>query len=115
MGQGVKFKIWKKYGKKYLNKMKRFYIKFPIVDTLRPKLTWKTHYRLILPIKNKNVEFKLVAPIAIFGVIAAIFGSFLANYLSSEILRKVFGIFLLSVGSYEVYKGYKSPKKGCQK
>ena len=33
--------------------MRRFYIKFPIVDALRPQLTW-THYRLILPIKNKN-------------------------------------------------------------
>lgn len=74
-----------------------------------------TIFALIIHIKNKNVEFKLVAPIAIFGVIAAIFGSFLANYLSSEILRKVFGIFLLLVGSYEVYKGYKLPKKGCKK
>ena len=54
MGQGVKFKIWKNYGKSNLNKMRRFYIKFPIVDALRPQLTWKTHYRLILPIKNKN-------------------------------------------------------------
>ena len=70
---------------------------------------------LTIHIKNKKVEFSLVAPIAIFGVIGAIFGSFLANYLSSEILRKIFGGFLLLVGSYEVYKGIKEPKKSVKK
>ena len=74
-----------------------------------------TIFALIIHIKNKNVEFSLVAPIAIFGVIAAIVGSFVANYLSSEILRKVFGIFLLLIGAYEIYKGFKEPKKNLKK
>ncbi|MGL5694203.1 MAG: sulfite exporter TauE/SafE family protein, partial [Peptostreptococcaceae bacterium] len=74
-----------------------------------------TIFALIIHIKNKKVEYKLVIPIALFGVIGAVFGSFMANYLSSEILRKVFGVFLLLVGSYEVYKGFKQPKNSCKK
>lgn len=74
-----------------------------------------TIFALIIHIKNKKVVFKLVIPIALFGVLGAVFGSFLANYLSSEILRKVFGVFLLLVGSYEIIKGVKEPKKNCEK
>ena len=33
--------------------MRKFYITFPIVDALRPQLTW-THYRTLLTIKNEN-------------------------------------------------------------
>ena len=68
-----------------------------------------------LHIKNKKVVFKLVLPIALFGVIGAIFGSFVANYLSSDLLRKIFGGFLLLVGAYEVRKGIKEPKGNCKK
>ena len=74
-----------------------------------------TIFALIIHIKNKKVEFSVVAPIAVFGVIGAVFGSFLANYLSSEMLRKIFGGFLLLVGAYEVYKGIKEPKKSSKK
>ncbi|EQE57063.1 sulfite exporter TauE/SafE family protein [Clostridioides difficile] len=68
---------------------------------------------LVIHIKNKNVIFKLVIPIAVFGVLGAVFGSLLANYLSSDILKKIFGIFLLLVGLFEVKKGFcaKSDKK----
>ena len=66
---------------------------------------------LIIHIKNKNVVFKLVLPIALFGVLGAIFGSFVANYLSSEMLRKIFGVFLLIVGSFEIKKGFCEPSK----
>ncbi|MGL4910905.1 MAG: TSUP family transporter [Romboutsia sp.] len=69
---------------------------------------------LIIHIRSKNVVLKLVIPIALFGVFGAIFGSFVANYLSSYILKKVFGVFLLVVGSIEVKKGFSSPKnKDC--
>ena len=52
-GKKLSEKYGKNYGKSNLNKMRKFYITFPIVDALRPQLTW-THYRLILPIKNEN-------------------------------------------------------------
>lgn len=71
---------------------------------------------LIIHIKNKNVVLKLVIPIAFFGVLGAVFGSFVANYLSPEILKRVFGLFLLIVGSIEIKKGFSSPKnKDCPK
>ncbi|WP_250674026.1 sulfite exporter TauE/SafE family protein [Paraclostridium ghonii] len=68
-------------------------------------------FALIIHIKNKNVIFKLVIPIALFGILGAICGSFLATYISSEILRKVFGVFLLIIGVLEVKNGIFSPNK----
>ena len=70
-----------------------------------------TIFALIIHIRNKNVVFSLVLPIALFGVIGAICGSFVANYISSQILRKIFGIFLLIVGVIEIRKGLCNHKK----
>lgn len=73
-------------------------------------------FALAIHIKNKNVVLKLVLPIALFGVIGAAFGAILANYLSSEILKKAFGIFLFLVGCFEVKKGLSATKtKKCPK
>lgn len=66
---------------------------------------------LIIHIKNKNVEFALVIPIALFGIVGAIGGSLLAEYLHSTILRKSFGIFLFLIGLYEIKKGFFDEKK----
>ena len=52
-GKKLSQKYGKNYGKSNLNKMRKFYITFPIVDTLCPQLTW-SQYRAILPIKNEN-------------------------------------------------------------
>ena len=52
-----------------------------------------TIFALIIHIKNRNVILKLVIPLAIFGIFGAIFGSYLANFISSDMLKKVFGIF----------------------
>jgi len=70
-----------------------------------------TIFALIIHIKNKNVILKLVVPIASFGVLGAICGSFLATYLSSEILKKIFGVFLLVIGILEVKRGILNPNK----
>ena len=64
-----------------------------------------TIFALIIHIRNKNVVFSLVIPIALFGVLGAICGSFVANYISSQILKKVFGTFLLIIGILEIKKG----------
>ncbi|MFR0019415.1 MAG: sulfite exporter TauE/SafE family protein [Paraclostridium sp.] len=75
-----------------------------------------TIFALLIHIKNKKVILKLVIPIASFGILGAIFGSFLATYLSSEILKKVFGVFLLVIGVLEVKKGILNPNKNkCEK
>ena len=64
-----------------------------------------TIFALIIHIRNKNVVFSLVLPIALFGVLGAIYGSFVATYISSKVLKKVFGVFLLIVGIIEIKKG----------
>ena len=64
-----------------------------------------TIFALIIHIRNKNVVFSLVIPIALFGVLGAICGSFVATYISSKVLKKVFGVFLLIVGIIEIKKG----------
>lgn len=70
---------------------------------------------LIIHIKNDNVVFGLVVPIAIFGIAGAIGGSLLAEYLNSEILRKSFGIFLFLIGLYEIKKGFWEDKEKFSK
>ena len=64
-----------------------------------------TIFALIIHIRNKNVVLSLVLPIALFGVLGAICGSFVATYISSKVLKKVFGVFLLIVGIIEIKKG----------
>lgn len=71
---------------------------------------------LIIHIRANNVVKELVIPIAVFGVLGAVTGSFVANYLSSELLKRFFGIFLLIVGVIEVKKGISKPKDAnCSK
>ena len=65
---------------------------------------------LIIHVKKKNVETQLVLPIALFGIVGAIFGSTLAEYVSSEFLRRFFGVFLLAIGIFEIQKGISSKK-----
>ncbi len=74
-----------------------------------------TIFALMIHIKNKNVVFKLVIPIALFGILGAICGSFVANFMSSEMLKRGFGIFLLIVGLIEIKKGICYKKKGMLK
>ena len=52
-GKKLSEKYGKGYDSSYLAKMRLFYLDFPILDSLSPKLTW-THYRTILTIKNEN-------------------------------------------------------------
>lgn len=73
-----------------------------------------TIFALIIHIKNKDVVLKLIMPLAIFGVLGAICGSFLASYLSSKVLKKIFGIFLLIIGILEVKKGIFNCNKNTQ-
>ena len=62
-------------------------------------------FALIIHMRNKNVRLDFIIPLATFGVAGAIFGSIVANYLNSETLKRLFGVFLLAVGIYEIKKG----------
>ena len=57
---------------------------------------------LIIHCKNKLVDFKIGIPIMISGIIASIGGSLLATMISNNLLKKLFGGFLLLVGLWQI-------------
>jgi len=59
---------------------------------------------IIVHIKNKNIDFRLAFTIVIFGVVGALIGSRFAVSVPSEILKKMFGVFLLLMGVYETLR-----------
>ncbi|MEG2670450.1 MAG: sulfite exporter TauE/SafE family protein, partial [Oscillospiraceae bacterium] len=65
---------------------------------------------LVVHIRNKNFEAKTALLIGGFGVVGAVIGSWVAMTLSGNSLRKMFGIFLLIIGIYEIYNGVKERK-----
>ncbi len=58
---------------------------------------------LYLHNKNHRVEWGLTKKIALWGIIGAIGGSLLAMSLAPDLLRKVFGGFLLLMGVKEIF------------
>ncbi|MDK2823482.1 MAG: uncharacterized protein PWQ67_1439 [Clostridia bacterium] len=54
-----------------------------------------THYR------QGNVKLKLALYLAAGSLIGAVLGSLLANNLDAQVLKKVFGYFLIGMGIYE--------------
>lgn len=58
---------------------------------------------LIIHCKNKLVNFKIGVPIIITGVVASVFGSILAINIESEMLKKLFGGFLLVIGLIQLF------------
>ncbi len=58
---------------------------------------------LIVHCRNKNILFKLSLPLILFGIFGTFIGSNLALNLSSTLLRKWFGFFLLAMGLYEFF------------
>ena len=57
---------------------------------------------LIIHCKNKLVDFKVGIPIMLSGIVASVGGSLLATMLSNDLLKKLFGGFLLAVGIWQV-------------
>lgn len=51
--------------------------------------------------RQGNVNFKLAFYLIVGSVIGAIGGSLLASELNAELLRKIFGFFLIAMGIYE--------------
>lgn len=54
--------------------------------------------------KEGNIDFSMVKPVIIFGIIGAIAGAMVAVNMDGEILRKMFGGFLLIMGIWEIFK-----------
>ncbi len=66
---------------------------------------------LIIHFKKGTVEKKLLFKIILFGLISAGIASFLAVKINSEVLKKMFGVFLFIMGILEfLKKDYKKSK-----
>ena len=61
---------------------------------------------LIIHCKNKLVDFKVGIPIILSGLISSIIGSLLALEVRNELLRKMFGYFLLLVGIWQIISAF---------
>lgn len=70
---------------------------------------------LIIHFKNKLVDFRIGIPIMLSGVLASVGGSLLALNLKNDVLKKLFGGFLLLVGIWQVVTIFISNKKSEKK
>lgn len=62
---------------------------------------------LFVHLKNKSIETKNALFLGAAGLPGAVLGAYLAGSLKSDLLRRMFGFFLLAVGIYEIFKGLK--------
>ncbi|MBR3162515.1 MAG: sulfite exporter TauE/SafE family protein [Clostridia bacterium] len=62
---------------------------------------------IIMNIKNKSVDLKLIGIVASFGIIGAIIGSKLVVKTDVSYLKKIFGAFLIVIAINEIYETIK--------
>lgn len=69
---------------------------------------------LITHIKQKRIETKSIKAIIPLGIVGAAIGSLIALSLGNELLRTMFGWFLLVMGIREIIIGIKENKNGSK-
>lgn len=62
---------------------------------------------IVVNIKQKIIKWNIVIPVCSFGVIGAIIGAIVSSKTGVGELKKLFGIFLLIVAAFEIYKMFK--------
>ena len=65
---------------------------------------------LIIHFKNKLVDVKNTWGLAVIGCVFSLLGALLANHLSNVVLRKLFAVFLIGLGVWQIIEMGK--KKG---
>ena len=65
---------------------------------------------LFIHIRNKQIDFKMAIPIIIFGLCGAFLGSWLAARIAGGDLKRLFGVFLLAMSLYEMFRKGKNPE-----
>ncbi len=73
---------------------------------------------IIVNFKNKNIDKKLATFVSIGGALGAIIGANISVNIDVQKLRKLFGIFLVTIVIHEIYtlfKEYKLNKKSNNK
>lgn len=59
---------------------------------------------LIIHRRNKLIVYNIAITTAVFGVIGAIIGAYVATMLDAAILKKIFGILLFYIGFGQLFK-----------
>lgn len=62
---------------------------------------------IFISLKKKKVDLKVGIIIIITGIAGASIGAIISSKMNVDLLRKIFGIFLLLIAIYEVYSLYK--------
>lgn len=68
-------------------------------------------WALIVYRKRRLIDFTAVLPIVLGGLIGVTVGNALLPILGGELLRKIFGVLLLFIGSSEIYAALKNRDK----
>ena len=63
---------------------------------------------LFIHIKNKSTDISLALPVILTGIPFAILGAYISTGISSEMLSRLFGGFILIFGAREIYAGIKT-------
>ena len=66
---------------------------------------------IITTMKEKLINWKIGIPVAISGIIGAVFGAKISVNMDVNKLKKYFGIFLILITIYEIYSLIKQYKK----
>jgi uncharacterized membrane protein YfcA len=66
---------------------------------------------ILIHLRHKSVEKRLVLKLILLGVIGAALGSFIAVSLNAQLLKKVFAGFLFIMGLYEIFSKKNMKKK----
>lgn len=65
---------------------------------------------LLIHYRAGRLEVKKSAAAMIFGIAGALLGSFAAGWLKEEVLKRVFGVFLMAMAAGEIREGLKQDK-----
>lgn len=69
---------------------------------------------ILMNLKYKKINFKVASIVILFGILGAILGALISSNINSQLLKKIFGIFILIIGLKEIivlYKEYKNSRK----
>lgn len=67
-------------------------------------------FALIVHIKNKTIDYKIALKLISTGIFGAAIGAYCMQFISTQLLGKIFSVFLLTVGIYQVVSGIKDKK-----
>lgn len=67
-------------------------------------------FALIIHIKNGLVDIKSVIPIVLSGILFSLGGAYLANLVKGNVLKIIFGVFLILLAIFEIFKLFKENK-----